>query len=187
MNSLYYLGLDVHKKTISYCLKLVDGSIVAESTVSTQRKSLEAWLRQLPKPWCGAMEATLFTGWIYDFLLPHAKSLQVAHPAMLKAISASKKKNDKVDARMLADLLRCNLLPVCYMAPPELRELRRLLRYRSLMVRQAVRSRSAPFQAVPVPFQRSISRKPLQKDFGLNCWLLLCASKCKHSGSMAIY
>ncbi|QOY86795.1 IS110 family RNA-guided transposase [Paludibaculum fermentans] len=142
MNSLYYLGLDVHKKTISYCLKLVDGSIVAEGTVSTQRKSLEAWLRQLPKPWCGAMEATLFTGWIYDFLLPHAKSLQVAHPAMLKAISASKKKNDKVDARMLADLLRCNLLPVCYMAPPELRELRRLLRYRSLMVRQAVRMKN---------------------------------------------
>ncbi|MGJ5821007.1 IS110 family transposase [Paludibaculum fermentans] len=142
MNSLYYLGLDVHKKTISYCLKLVDGSIVAEGTVSTQRKSLEAWLRQLPTPWCGAMEATLFTGWIYDFLLPHSRSLLVAHPAMLKAISASKKKNDKIDARKVADLLRCNLLPTCYMAPPELRELRRLLRYRSLMVRQAVRMKN---------------------------------------------
>lgn len=142
MNSLYYLGLDVHKKTISYCLKLVDGSIAAEGTVSTQRKSLETWLRQLPTPWSGAMEATLFTGWIYDFLLPHSSSLLVAHPAMLKAISASKKKNDKIDARKVADLLRCNLLPTCYMAPPELRELRRLLRYRSLMVRQAVRMKN---------------------------------------------
>lgn len=142
MNSLYYLGLDVHKKSISYCLKLGDGSIVAEGSVSTQRKTLEAWVRSLPTPWCGALEATLFTGWIYDFLLPHAYSLQVAHPAMMKAISASKKKNDKVDARKVADLLRCNLLPACYMAPPELRELRRLLRYRSLMVRQAVRMKN---------------------------------------------
>jgi hypothetical protein len=35
---------------------------------------------------------------------------------MLGAIAASKKKNDKVDARTIADLLRCNLLPDCYMA-----------------------------------------------------------------------
>lgn len=142
MDSLYYVGLDVHKKSISYCVKLGDGSIAAEGAVSTRRKDLEAWMAKLPTPWHGAMEATLFTGWIYDFLRPHAASLEVAHPAMLKAISASKKKNDKVDARKVADLLRCNLLPACYMAPPELRELRRLLRYRSLMVRQAVRMKN---------------------------------------------
>ena len=142
MNSLYYLGLDVHKKSISYCLKLGDGSIAAEGAVSARRKELEAWVARLPTPWHGAMEATLFTGWIYDFLLPYAASLEVAHPAMVKAISASKKKNDKIDARKLADLLRCDLLPVCYMAPPELRELRRLLCYRNLMVRQAVRMKN---------------------------------------------
>ena len=40
------------------------------------------------------MEATLFTGWVYDFLKPYAIELKVAHPAMLKAITAAKKKND---------------------------------------------------------------------------------------------
>jgi hypothetical protein len=54
--------------------------------------------------------------------------LKVAHSQMLKAISASKKKNDKVDARMIADLLRCDLLPECYMMPEDMRELRRILR-----------------------------------------------------------
>ena len=53
------------------------------------------------------MEATLFTGWVYDHLLPYADELFVAHPAMLKAISAAKKKNDAPDAEMIADLLRC--------------------------------------------------------------------------------
>jgi transposase len=57
--------------------------------------------------------------------------LSVAHPAMLKAISAAKKKNDAADAEMIADLLRCNLLPVCYMATEEHRNLRRVLRYRN--------------------------------------------------------
>jgi hypothetical protein len=71
----------------------------------------------------------LFTGWVYDHLKPLAQELKVAHPAMLKAITASKKKNDKVDARKIADLLRCDLLPECYMAPSTVRELRRVLRY----------------------------------------------------------
>jgi len=41
------------------------------------------------------MEATLFSGWIYDTLKPYAARLEMAHPAMLKAISAAKKKNDR--------------------------------------------------------------------------------------------
>jgi hypothetical protein len=50
-------------------------------------------------------------------LKPLAQALKVAHPAMLKAIAASKKKNDRADARKVADLLRCDLLPECSMAP----------------------------------------------------------------------
>ena len=77
------------------------------------------------------MEATLFSGWIYDALKPFAAELEMGHPAMMKAIGAAKKKNDKLDARKIADLVRCNLLPACYVAPPEIRDLRRLLRYRN--------------------------------------------------------
>ena len=61
---------------------------------------------------------------------------------MLKALAASKKKNDKVDARKIADLLRCNLLPECYMAPSPVRAMRRVLRYRNLVVRQATRMKN---------------------------------------------
>lgn len=81
----------------------------------------------------------MFSGWIYDELKPHAAKLKVAHPAMLKVIAASKKKNDRVDARKIADMLRCDLLPESYMAPGWIRELRRMLRYRNLVVTQAVR------------------------------------------------
>jgi transposase len=138
MNTLYYIGLDIHKKTITYCVKRVDGTIVQQGTVDAERKALFQWLKGLSYPWVGAMEATLFTGWVYDFLAPYAVSLKVAHPEMLKAITAAKKKNDRVDAEKICDLLRVDLLPECYMAPAELRELRRVLRYRNLLVRTAV-------------------------------------------------
>jgi hypothetical protein len=42
------------------------------------------------------MEATIFSGWIYDHLLPHATQIKVAHPLMLRAIAAAKKKNDQM-------------------------------------------------------------------------------------------
>jgi transposase len=142
MNAIYYIGLDIHKKTIAYCIKRIDGTLVQQGTVSAERKALQDWLAELPGPWYGAMEATIFTGWVYDFLKPHAVELKVAHPAMLKAITAAKKKNDRADAEKIADLLRVNLLPECHMMPEELRELRRVMRYRSMIVRTAVKMKN---------------------------------------------
>jgi hypothetical protein len=110
MPELYYIGLDVHKKTISYCIKTRDGTIVARGTIEATRAALTAWAGAIRHPWVGALEATLFTGWIYDHLAPYAVELQVAHPAMLKAIACGKKKNDRLDAEKICDLLRCDLL-----------------------------------------------------------------------------
>ena len=142
MNELHYIGFDVHKKTISYCVKTATGEIVEEATIAAQRTQLRAWAAARTVPWRGALEATLFSGWIFDTLEPHSAQLQMAHPAKMKAISAGKKKSDTIDARTIADLVRCNLLPACYVARPRIRELRRLLRYRSLVVSEAVRMKN---------------------------------------------
>jgi len=142
MNAIYYIGLDVHKKTIAYCVKKIDGTLVRHGVVAAERKALQQWQSELPGPWYGAMEATIFTGWVYDFLRPHAVELKVAHPAMLKAITAAKKKNDRADAEKIADLLRVNLLPESHMMSEELRELRRILRYRNMIVRTAVKMKN---------------------------------------------
>lgn len=139
---MYYIGLDVHKKTISFCIKDSAGAIHREGVIDSSRDSLDAWIPTLPTPWHAAMEATLFTGWIYDHLLPHAHQLSVAHPAMLRAISLAKRKNDRLDAAKIADMLRCDILPECYMAPQELREKRRTLRYRNLLVRQSTQTKN---------------------------------------------
>jgi len=138
MNTAYhYIGLDIHKRTVSFCEKTADGRTVASGSFGTGSDSLKQWASERSAPWVGGMEATLFTGYVYDELTPHAVDIQVGHPYSIKAISAAKHKSDKRDAAMLANLLRADLFPACYMASPLVRELRRVLRYRNFMVRQA--------------------------------------------------
>jgi hypothetical protein len=62
------------------------------------RADLDRGMMTPPQPRAAAMEATIFTGWIYDHLLPHAAEMKVAHPLMLRAIALAKKKNDRIDA-----------------------------------------------------------------------------------------
>ena len=142
---MYYIGLDVHKKTISYCVKDAAGRVHHEGKIGSTRRELDGWIRTMPQPRMIAMEATkatIFTGWIYDHLLPHAEKVKVAHPLMLRAIAAAKKKNDKIDAGKIADCLRCDFLPECHMASTEIRNLRRTLRYRNLLIKQMVQMKN---------------------------------------------
>ena len=142
MESMHYIGLDIHKKMTAFCIKSKEGAIVEHGIVAANRQDLLEWVQTLPRPWMVAMEATLFTGWVYDLLKPYAAATKVAHPQMLKAITAAKKKNDAADAEKIADLLRVDLIPECYMAPLELRELRRILRYRNHIIRMVVKEKN---------------------------------------------
>ena len=139
---MYFIGLDVHKKSISYCVKDAASGVYQEGKIGSSRRELDVWIRTMPQPRMIAMEATIFTGWIYDHLLPHAENVKVAHPLMLRAIAAAKKKNDKIDAGKIADCLRCDFLPECHMASREIRDRRRTLRYRSLVVKQMVQMKN---------------------------------------------
>jgi|SRR5579872_1245577 len=139
---IHFVGLDVHKQLIVFCVMDAMGTIVSEGKVSARREALDQWVLTLPKPWCGAMEATLFSHWIFHHLAPHAAELKMGDPGRMKAISSGKKKSDQLDARMIANLLRSNLLPECFVMEPELAALRRQLRFRRTVVEQQVRSKN---------------------------------------------
>ena len=134
----YFVGLDVHRQTVSYCVKQADGKIVSEGKIAARRDALSEWATSLNAPWYGGLEATICSHWIYQHLRPYAVDLKMGPPAKLKAITAGKRKTDRLDARTLADLLRCELFPTCYVIPPEYELLRRQLRFRSLIVRTRV-------------------------------------------------
>src|SRR5882762_10014292 len=121
MQSMYYIGLDVHKKTISYCVK--DGQRADSFAGCDSRYTIGLGpLDENSPPTVDGRHGS-------DYL--HGLDLR-SFP------SAAKKKNDRIDANKIADCLRCHFLPECYMAATEIRERRRTLRYRNLLVHQAV-------------------------------------------------
>ncbi len=81
-----------------------------------------------------AFEATFGWGWFADLLAELGIKAHTAHPLATKAISSGRVKNADVDAKTLAHLLRTNLLPEGWIAPPAVREARRLVRMRGALV-----------------------------------------------------
>ena len=136
----HFIGLDIHKRSVFFCEKTLTGQTVAQGAIPARKQELIEFSQSRSHPWVGAMEATLFSGWVYDVLSPYAVELQVGHPLRLKALS--KNKNDRIDAELLANLLRADLFPSCHMASAHVRELRRVLRYRNFLVIEATRMKN---------------------------------------------
>ena len=90
-----------------------------------------------------ALEATYGWEWLAELLQEAGYDVHLAHPLRTRAIAAARVKTDAVDAKTLAHLLRTGLLPEAYIAPPELRDLRELLRHRAVLTRMrtAVKNR----------------------------------------------
>jgi transposase len=57
MQNMYYIGLDVHKRTISYCVKDGGDAMHSKGTIRATRFDLNCWMKKLPQPWTAAMEA----------------------------------------------------------------------------------------------------------------------------------
>jgi len=89
MESMDYIGGDVHRKWIRYGGKDASGRIQARGKIPATRYDLGR--RTLRGPWMATWKPTLFTGWIYDPLLAHAVAVKVAHPLMLVAIRGGEK------------------------------------------------------------------------------------------------
>ena len=66
--------------SVSYCVKDASGQVHQEGKVGTTRWALDGWMKTLPQPSKVAMEATIFTGWIYNHLLPHAQQAVARSP-----------------------------------------------------------------------------------------------------------
>ena len=112
---LRFVGCDVHKRTAVFTLLLEDGTLFARYTVPVTREALTAFAeRQLTAEDRLAMEATTNTWAVAGVLRPFVKEVVIGNPLRVRAIAEAKIKTDKVDSRVLAELLRSNYLPVVW-------------------------------------------------------------------------
>jgi len=89
-----------------------------------------------------AFEAAYGWGWLVELLEDYGFAPHLVHPLRCKAIASARLKNDKVDAAILAQLLRADLLPEAWIAPPAVRQLRALVRHRVGLVRLGTQLRN---------------------------------------------
>jgi transposase len=127
MNSVKYIGMDVHKEAI--CIAVLDssGKLVMECTIETKAITILDFLKGLRGSLHVTLEEGTWAAWLYDLIKPHVTELVVCNPrrnALLKEGS----KSDRIDARKLAELLRSNMVRSVYHGENGVRTLRELAR-----------------------------------------------------------
>jgi transposase len=130
-----YVGIDVHRKRSQVAVVNSSGEVLTNRNVPNGVEPILSLIGGLPAGTPAAFEAAFGTGWLVELLEDYGFTPHLVHPSRCKAIASARLKNDKVDAAILAQLLRADLLPEAWIAPPPVRQLRALLRHRVAMVR----------------------------------------------------
>lgn len=128
---MYYVGLDIHKK---YCISAVmdkEGKMIDRKRIESKPQALKQYFGMLKEPCHVAMEACYNWGYFLDILEDVTEEISLAHPLKTRLIAEARIKTDDIDAKVLADLLRTNLLPLAYIPGNETRRVKNFLRYRS--------------------------------------------------------
>jgi len=162
MTSTKYIGMDVHKESISIAVSNSVGKVAMECVIETKASMILQFIEGLRGDLHVTFEEGTAAAWLYDLLKPHVTKLVVCNPrrnALLKVGN----KSDRIDARKLTELLRGNQLHPVYHGEHGLRALKELVRsyltiskdlarvmtrvkalYRSWAIRMVLGRRSSP-------------------------------------------
>ena len=158
---MYYIGIDLHKQDLVMAVENEHGPIarprrLACRDVAAIGAAVERW-----RPFRAVVEASASYRWLYDLLSPRGEVV-LAHPLRLRAIATARAKTDRLDAALLARLLRANLIPASYVPPARYQTLRDLTRSRARLSCQATLAKSQ----VHALLARANVHPPFKTPFG---------------------
>jgi len=128
-----YIGCDLHKRTSNLCIKTKEGRTLEETKIKTTKEEFTRICSQYP----GAhlvFEPVSQSWWLGDVLEELGLVVYLANAREVKAIAHARVKNDKIDAAVLCDLLRGDLLPESYRSSKQAREWKELVRFRTSLI-----------------------------------------------------
>jgi hypothetical protein len=126
-NNVQYIGLDVHKETISIAVMKGAGKLLMESIIENKASTILQFIAGLRGDLRVTFEEGTWASWLYDLLKPHVTQIVVCDPRK-NALLKDGNKSDRIDARKLADLLRLNYLKPVYHGEKGIRMLKELSR-----------------------------------------------------------
>lgn len=130
----YNIGVDYHKKFSYFVVKDEKGKVLKNGQVINEKALVKNFLAPFKEDSAAVLESCRNWCVMHDWLEDLVEEVVLANPAKVKAIAEAKIKTDKIDASVLADLLRADLVPSCYIAPRNVRDMRNLLRERIFFV-----------------------------------------------------
>src|SRR5689334_23805372 len=167
-----YVGVDLHRRRSVIVRMTPDGEQLGWVRIDNDPVALGLELAKAGEQPEVVLEATYGWYWAVDVLQEAGATVHLAHPLGVKGFAYRRVKNDVRDAADLADLLRMGRLPEAYVAPPEVRELRELVRHRAKLVAW----RSALKASVHAVLAKQGLHIPVSDLFGLGGRQLLAAS-----------
>src|SRR3981081_1733634 len=117
MDSKKYIGMDVHKESISIAVRNDVGKIVMECVIETKANIILDFIHGLRGELHVTFEEGTWAAWLYDLLKPHVTELVVCNPRKI-ALLKDGSKSDRIDAHKLADLLYMNKIKPVYHGEP---------------------------------------------------------------------
>ena len=137
---MLYVGVDQHKKFSQAAVVDETGAVVdMRRLYHNDKDEMRRYFRRWGQEAIVVLEATRNWYWLYDLLEEEVKEVKLCHPAKVRLIAEAKVKTDKIDATVLAQLVRTGYLPESYVPPQEIRESRELHRFRITVVRLQTR------------------------------------------------
>ena len=130
------VGMDLHRRRSVLVRMTEDGRKLETARIENSPAALRAVLARAGQRPRVVLEATYGWYWAVDVLRAAGAEVHLAHPLGVKAFSYRRVKNDELDARDLADLLRLGRLPEAWIAPEPVRALREVTRFRHKLVGQ---------------------------------------------------
>jgi transposase len=156
------IGLDVHR---DFCqVAIADGGRARSAgRIATTPEQLALFAQSLGPTDRVVLEATGNALAIARILEPHVAEVVLAHAKQVRAISHARIKTDKVDAKVLADLLAADLIPAVWIGDERVRMLRRLVSRRRGLVKRRTQIKN---EICAVLHRNLKGRNPASDPFG---------------------
>ena len=159
----YYCGIDLHARTMYLCILDRDDRVVLHQNLPARPDALLDALKPYRDDVIVSCECLFCWYWLADVCAAEGIPFVLGHALYMKAIHGGKTKNDKIDAKKIAKLLRCGMLPMAYVYPAGMRETRDLLRRRMYLVHKRAETMThiqiLNSQYNHAPFAKRIDRK----------------------------
>jgi transposase len=158
---MWHVGIDLHRATV--VLAAVSDAGETMKPISLSCDNTPAIVETLKKlgTFRAVIEASGCYRWLYDLLRPYGQIL-LAHPLRLRAMIQRRAKTDKLDAQLLANLLRIDQIPLAYIPPEPYQQLRDLTRGRARLARDLGRVKTKLRDLLA----RQNRQAPLRSPFG---------------------